>query len=958
MKCFSIALFPVTLAGLLLLMVALSGHHTPDPTLARFGDPGQPGVMGPGEGPGEGPGKQPSSWFFEQRAFPKGRIDMAAVRRARAGLAVQGAGGGPVVDPANGRGDLVGKRRSGGARVSAQKRTPPGRSAALPAWTQRGPNNIQGRVTDIAVDPGNNQVAYVAAAEGGIFRTTDSGETWTPMFDFEESLSMGAVAIDPLNPNVIYAGTGEVNPGGGSLAYGGAGIYRSSDFGITWTNIGLANSGSIGRIVIHPFNPDVIHVAVMGHLWTGGPERGIYRTTDGGNTWARVLFIDGTTGCVDIIQRPDDPDVLYAAMWQRIRQPEYYDYGGPGCGVYRSTNGGVSWTLVGNGLPVPSADTGRIGLAICDSDPDVMCAVYADRTGFFDALYRTEDGGVSWFQTNDSSLSNAFSSFGWWFGNVRIDPFDPTVIFVIGLRMYRSGDSGQSWSQVGNNMHVDHHAMDFGALPGDNLYCGNDGGVYLSSDGVNFVKTTGDFPITQAYRIATRPWNPLALWIGTQDNGTSQDLSGDGDFDFILGGDGFEPLPHLLDPSRIWAQWQYGGLAYSSNGGGSFQSATGGLSGRFGWNAPHTVDPADPETRYFGSHRVFRNSGDLNWNSISQDLTGGPHLNNNGQVRGTLTAIAVSPLDSDVIWSGSDDGYVHVTLDGGNSWTDVSAGLPARWVTSIRPDANQPGKACLTLSGFRWGESLSQVYRTEDFGQSWTSIGDMIPDAPCNDILVDPADDQRYFVATDFGVYSSEDAGESWARYGAGLPNVVVNDLSFLPSTRELFAGTYGRSIFSIPVPVLTVTAQGQKILDGTVSGGSLSDLFANDNVYYELGPNPTANPVKQKIDLVLQTTSPVASPGVFRFRLQAAMAGGPGGDVIQEVRMLNYNTNSYEVVDARPSTSMDSVVLVTPAGDPGRFVQPATNEMTAIIKWESPQFSGPPFNWDIAIDEAVWLIQ
>ena len=815
MKRSSTFLFFAAIVGVALFF-ALPATHAPEQEDLSIHGPGKTFF----DGPGEELAKQPSSWFFDQRAFPKGRIDLRSVRRARLGLR--------KVNRARAVANAQFARRKKNSRVQS-------------LWYQLGPNNVQGRVTDIAVDPIDNSIAYIAAAEGGVFRTIDSGLTWDALFDFEDSLSMGSVAIDPSVPNVIYAGTGEVNPGGGSMAYGGAGLYRSSNQGNTWTNIGLENSGSIGRIVIHPTDPDTIHVAVMGHLWTGGPDRGIYRTTNGGNTWTKVLFVDSTTGCVDIIQRDDNPDVLYAAMWQRIRQPEFYDYGGIGCGVYKSDDGGITWSLVGNGLPVPSADTGRIGLAICKTDPDVMCAVYADRSGDFDGLYRTEDGGDNWFRTNDASLSNAFSSYGWWFGNVRIDPFDADVIYVIGLRMYRSDDAGMTYGQVGNSMHVDHHAMGFGDSIGDNLYAGNDGGVYLSSDGINYVKTTGDLPITQAYRIATRSWNLNALWIGTQDNGTSQDLDGDGDFDSILGGDGLEPLPHLSNPDRIWAQAQYGYLAYSDNQGASFSLATGGLSGRFNWNAPHTVDPSDPETRYFGSHKVFRNVGNLDWEAISADVTGGEHLGNNGQVNGTLTAISVSPVDGDVIWSGSDDGYVHVTVNGGNTWTDVSSGLPVRWVTSIRPDQNSPGKAFVTLSGFRWGESLSQVFRTEDFGQTWTSIGDDIPDGPANDILIDPADDQRYFVATDFGVYRTDDAGNNWFQFGTGLPNVVVNDLSFLSATRELYAGTYGRSIFATAVPEMTVTADSDKVLDGVVVDGSFPDVFISDDVYYKFDPRPRA---------------------------------------------------------------------------------------------------------------------
>ena len=715
------------------------------------------------------PGKLPNSHFFDQRAYPYGKVDLAALNRAR---------------------DI--KRR----QQQVNHAVPFGGEI----WQQRGPNNIQGRITSIAVDPTNENIAYVGAAEGGVFKTSDAGASWFPVFDDQPSLSIGAVAIDPSNPNVIYAGTGEVNPGGGSVAYGGTGLYRSGDAGQSWEWIGLADSGSIGRVVVHPADPNVIHVAVMGHLWAAGPERGVYRTSDGGQTWSRVLFVNDTTGCVDIIQRPDDPDILIAAMWQRIRGPEAYDYGGTGCAVYRSVDGGLNWSIESNGLPGTSTDRGRIGLAICQSDPDVMCAIYADRTGFFDGLYRTTDGGVTWSQTNDGALSGAFASYGWWFGNVRIHPRDPATIFVIGFDVYRSTNGGVSYAIVGSNMHVDHHGFAFGSGESPLIYAGNDGGVYTSTNGSTFTKTTGDLPITQAYRIAVASWNTDAVWIGAQDNGTSQDLDADGQFVQIFGGDGFQPVPHLSNSSRLWVQYQYGNVFYSNNAGGSFDSATSGLSGRFNWNAPHAQDPLDPSTRYFGTQRVYRNSGNTSWTAISGDLTGGPHQGNGGQVNGTLTTIAVSPVDSDVIWSGSDDGFVHVTQNGGSNWDDVSEGLPDRWITSIFCHPTDSATALVTVSGFRWAENPAHIYRTTDFGQNWTAVGGDLPDMPVNDVFIDPANTGHYYAATDVGVFRSTNQGANWTVFGVGLPSVVVTDLAFQPSTRELFAGTYGRSVFSIEI--------------------------------------------------------------------------------------------------------------------------------------------------------------
>ncbi|MEZ4653504.1 MAG: hypothetical protein R3E12_07875 [Candidatus Eisenbacteria bacterium] len=354
-----------------------------------------------------------------------------------------------------------------------------------PSWTFRGPTDIGGRITDIAVDPTDPQIVYAGAAEGGVLKSTDGGQHWNALFDDQPTLSVGALAIDPTDPTVVYAGTGEVNPGGGGVAYGGLGIFRSTDAGATWSALGLEGTGAIGRIRIDPLNPQRIWVAALGLLWARSQERGVYRTTDGGQTWDRVLFVADDAGAVDLIQRPDAPDVLFAAIWQRLRTPEAYDYGGPECAVYRTDDGGDHWNVVGGGLPAPNPNDGRIGLSLCADQPDFVHAIYADRTGFFDGLYRSTNGGTSWTRTNDGSLSGVYASYGWWFGNVRTHPVDPNRIFVVGFDFYRSTNGGSSWSNVGSEMHVDHHAMDFG--PGANpvMYAGNDGGLYRSNDGGN-----------------------------------------------------------------------------------------------------------------------------------------------------------------------------------------------------------------------------------------------------------------------------------------------------------------------------------------------------------------------------------------------------------------------------------------------------------------------------------------
>lgn len=740
------------------------------------------------------PIKAPNPWFFTERAWPRMEIPrdqwQAAQLQARS--------------------------------LKAQKRD------VVNQWYPRGPYNIGGRITCLVVDPRDQDVVLAGAAEGGVMRSTDGGQSWTMTGDELPSMAVGAMVMDPTDPDVVYLGTGEVNPGGGSVAYGGTGVYRSADNGRSWSPLGLEDVGSIGRMVVDPSDPQRIFVAAMGHLWQAGPERGVYRTEDGGATWEQVLYVGDTVGCVDLIMRPDQPGTVLAAMWDRLRQPEAYDYGGPGCAVWRTANGGDSWTQVGGGLPTPGNNSGRIGLAVCQNQSTRMYAVYADRTGYFDGLYRSDDAGLSWTRTNDGALGGVFASYGWWFGNVRCHPDNPNTVFVLGLDYYRSLNGGSSWSEVSGGMHVDHHAQAWGPLPDRVIYEGNDGGVYRSTNGGSAWTLLPDQPITQVYRLGLDVSQPERLYLGGQDISTVRTMTGQlDDWETIFGGDGFQPLIHPTSSNRIWVQYQYGVVYYSSNGGSSFGYAGGGIGGsdRAGWNAPHVQDPTNADRRYFGTNRLYRNSGNTSWSVISGDLTDGPHQNQNGQVRGTLTTIDVSRIDGQVIWTGSDDGKVHVTTNGGLSFADVSAGLPVRWITSVRCDPFQRETAYVTVSGFRWHEDMAHVYRTTDLGQTWEPLAGNLPQAPVNDLLAHPTRPGLLFVASDVGVFQTTD-GMVWEAVAAGLPNVVVNHLAYRADTDRLLAGTYGRSVWEV------------EILDPTPAP---ADLLAGLGQLRPAYPNPSS---------------------------------------------------------------------------------------------------------------------
>jgi photosystem II stability/assembly factor-like uncharacterized protein len=717
----------------------------------------------------------PNDWFFAQRAYPHESIDPADLSRAR---------------------DQAAELRAAA-------------SDGAVAWDPVGPTNIGGRIADLAIHPLDPLTVYVGAAEGGVIKTTDAGVTWIPTFDNLESLSTGDLAIHPTNGDILYAGTGEPNGGGGSVTYGGVGVYKTTNGGATWTNVGLTDTRYIGRVVIDPVTPDRVFVAALGALFSTSPERGVFRSTDAGGSWEHVLSVSDSTGAVDLVIDPSNPDRVYAATWERIRRPHTRRYGGPTSAVYRSTDGGDSWSILGGGLPSPSAVNGRIGLTLCQSDPDILYAIYADMTGFFAGVYKTTNGGDTWTRTNDSALSNVYSSFGWWFGNIRVQPNNPDRVYVLGLNPYRSTNGGASWSQIGSNMHVDHHAMEFAALDPSLIYEGNDGGLYQSFDsGASWNELNG-LPITQFYTVEVDFQLPQRRYGGTQDNGTNRTLTGaSNDWSRILGGDGFYVNVDPLDNRFVYAEWQWGNLNRSTNGGSSFSNATNGISGsdRQNWSTPVILDPSDPTTLYFGSHRVYRSTNRaVSWDAISGDLTDGSG-GSGGVVFGTLTTLAVAATDPEVIYAGTDDANVWVTQNGGGNWTRIDAGLPERWVTRVAVDPTSAAIAYVTLSGFRDDDPLAHVFRTTDFGSTWTAASGNLPEAPVNDLLIDPDAPATLYAATDVGVYVSTDEGGSWSALGIGLPNGVVTDLELHPPTRTLTAATYGRSMFTHDLGIVTGT--------------------------------------------------------------------------------------------------------------------------------------------------------
>ena len=722
----------------------------------------------------------PNDWMFRQRAYPSGKIDKTAYLQA------------------------LSFRKAALAKPSIQTRNDND-------WQLAGPTNIGGRITDLEMLSDNLKTIFAATASGGIFRSDDLGVNWSPIFDETGVLSIGDMAFAPSNERIIYVGTGEANAGGNSLAYDGLGVYKSTDQGANWQHLGLEDAGSIGKVLVAPDNPDLVYVAAMGTLFANNTDRGVYRSKDGGNTWEQVLYISSKTGAIDLAIHPEDNDIIYAAMWERVRRPDNRAYGGSTSGIYRSTDGGDNWDELTNGLPATANQKGRIGIAISKSSPNILYANYArGDNGQLEGVYRTEDGGNTWGRINSEEITSV--PFMWWFGKIFINPNDPDNVILTSLQMFESVNGGANWRFVGPEMHVDQHAVFIHPQNVNFRVFGNDGGVYLQNldeVSVNSVRHLINTPITQFYTCAIDFQNPERLFGGTQDNGTLRTVTGAVDnWDKIFGGDGFSVLIDPTDSDIVYAQSQFGNLGRSLDGGNTFKFIKSGFpaSSRFNWSMPTVFEPGDPSTLYIGSERVLRteNRGDQ-WTVISPDLTKG---SGEGNLQfGTLTSISVSSVNTNIIYTGADDGSVHVSKDRGFNWINVDNRIPDRWITSVHASPLDESTAYLTLSGYRFGKQEGHVYKTKDFGESWTDISGNLPDIPVNDIIQNPTTGLLY-LATDIGVFQAGEDGANWALLGNALPNVVVSDLKLHVPTQMLVVATYGRSLYKINLEATTSTSK------------------------------------------------------------------------------------------------------------------------------------------------------
>jgi len=716
----------------------LSSHH--NPPVAKW----------------KSPSLEPNDWMAMQRMYPYGKINPEAFLAAT---------------------------------QQAKQLMDYGSAGATP-WTFAGPTNIGGRITDIESPAGSPSTIYIGASTGGILKTTDNGATWTNLFTNVPVISVGDIAIDPNNPQVLYCGSGEANSS--SFSFLGNGIYKSTDAGATWQNMGLLHSAYIGRVIVDYSNSQRVFAAACGYLFSANDERGVYRSDDGGQTWQRVLYINDSTSAIDLVQHPANPQILYAAMWERIRGLTYRTSFGAASGIWKSTDGGTTWNELTNGLPA-GTDAGRIGIAIAKSSPNILYAFY-DLPNYEVAVYKSVNDGQTWTRTNDANLYNMSSNFGWYFGQIRVDPVNPARVYVMGVDLYRTDNGGSSWSDVSTyDIHVDHHAMFFD-VANNRIIEGNDGGLYTSTNYGNSWTKINNLPLTQFYAIDIDYLLPQRIYGGTQDNNTIRTLTGGtANWQAILGGDGMYTLVDRTNSNTIYAEYQWGNLFRSDDGGSNMNYIAGPMSGdRVNWSAPLAMHPVNPSTLYFGTYRVWKSTDKgNNWQAVSNDLTAGID-----QYFYTITTIDISPVNPSIVIAGTGDGKVHVSTNNGQTWQNISAGLPNRWVTKVAADPFDAQSIYVTLSGFRWDEPLPHVFKTINLGTTWTDITGNLPEFPVNDIAIDPDLSGRLIVATDAGLYGTTNGGQYWYWIFDSIPAVPTYTIKIHKPSRTIVAGTYGLSCY------------------------------------------------------------------------------------------------------------------------------------------------------------------
>ncbi|MEZ4961637.1 MAG: T9SS type A sorting domain-containing protein [Saprospiraceae bacterium] len=759
-------------------------------------------------------------------------------------------------------------------------------------WTVQGPGNIGARANTVAVHPTNENIIYTGFSCGGVWKTTDGGANWLPIFDEQLWPAIGCIVIDPNNPETVYVGTGDPNIS--SYTYLGDGIYKSTDGGATWENIGLKDQRIISKIVLHPTDPNIIFAGSMGLPFVRGNDRGLYRSTDGGDSWQQVLFISDQAGITDLIMDPFDPNTLYASGWDRVRNNMESVITGPGAKVYKSTDGGDNWTLLENGLP--SGELGRTGLAISHLTPGLVYAMYMGTDSQLAGIYKTTNGGASWEPTIIDGLENAMGGFGWYFGKMETSPYNDDELFVLGIELWKGYPEFGAWMEANPpwwtyEVHADKHDITFSSS--GNIYLATDGGLYKSTDDAATWVDIENIPTTQFYRVAYNPHQPDWYYGGAQDNGTSGGNAGIiNDWPRIYGGDGFQPVFHPLSPDIFFVETQNGNISMTDNGGFDFFPADNGIDAddRRNWDMPYILSPHNPDVFYAGTFRMYKSSqpGLPLFAPISSDLTDGLILNPRHH---NISTLDESPKIQGLLYVGTSDGNAWVSDNDGATWTNISQGLPDRYVTSIKASPTYGDGVFVTHSGYRDNEFIPRLHRSANRGSDWEDISSNLPNVAINDVFILPGHaDSVLFVATDAGVYASLTSGQEWQRLGKNMPFVPNFDLEWNPVQNTLIAGTFARSIMTYPLDSLLVAMP----VDTAVAVRTLAVANSGLQIY----PNPVSRQVtvacasfpNSSTEIVLlDNNGKLVHQATFEkgqaIEMQFDMAGLPAGNYMVKVK-------------------------------------------------------------------------
>ena len=730
-----------------------------------------------------------------------------------------------------------------------------------------GPGGMSGRVTAIDVVHSNPDIIYAGTASGGLWKSTSGGITWEAIFDKEVTASIGAVAIQQSNPSVIWVGTGEGNPR--NSLNGGYGIYKSLDGGRSWTSMGLEKTRHIHRVIIDPTNPNIVYVAAIGSPWGVHPERGVYKTTDGGESWTKILFTNNKTGAADLVMDPTNPKKLIASLWEHKRDPWFFNSGGEGSGLHMTHDGGKTWKKLTSDDGLPEGNLGRIGVAIAVNKPNIVYALIEAKKN---ALYKSEDGGFKWTKINDK---RDIGNRPFYYSEIYVDPQNENRVYSIYTYVNVSEDGGKHFKQlmpaygVNNGVHPDHHAWWIHPQNGNFMIDGNDGGLNITKDGGKSWRFIGNLPVAQFYHINIDNEYPYNVYGGMQDNGSwrgpayvwrSQGIR-NSYWQEISFGDGFDVIPDKDDSRYGWTMSQQGYVSYYDwQTGNNFsvkpKHPDPNVKLRFNWNAAINIDPFNNSTVYFGSQFVHKSTDKgLTWKIISKDLTtndpeklkqhesGGLTMDATGaENHCTILVIEPSPLEKDMIWVATDDGRVHITQNGGQVWNEVSKnikGLPeGSWIPQIKASNKNKGEALLIANDYRRFNYTPYAYRTKDYGQTWKRIVDQ------NDvksytlsIVEDLIEPNLLFLGTDDGLYVSIDAGSSWTKWTEGFPTVSVKDLVIHPREHDLVIGTFGRAAWVLDdIRPLRALAKNKQVLQQKL------ELFPPADAYQAAYQQPTGS--------------------------------------------------------------------------------------------------------------------